>query len=1799
MAKQKGSGRSATKTIVAGEGGTVAPRRYCDGALVIEAEQSYRVVATRGSPMPSSELAIADDRVVEIELDGGVVLYTSFAQLRKDFPTDAQARAAQGAPADAYIFPRVLPLGGEARGLSDWAVKAWNLLALRFDDEAMAAHAVRGLAWLVEHRIAARAGLHALALGDERALERLGRAGAPQPELGIDTAAPILLFIHGTGSSTAGSFEGLWSVQNRALREALAAQYQGNALAFEHATLSVGPIGNALDLARALPAGARLHLVTHSRGGLVGELLARGGRGGPGGLGAFDETDLALAGDADAALLKELARELAAKRLRVERFVRVACPARGTSLASGRLDRYLSVIINVLRLASLGGTAPVLAQLEDFTAFAAAVIERRKDAQDFPGLAAMMPDSPLVRLLNRPGIEVEGDLTVIAGDAEPQGVLQRLALLLADLYYDGEHDFIVDTDNMSGGAARAEQRIFRHQHGEVSHFRYFANAETSRRVVSGLLQADGFGAGFVPLRREAVAPAMRAMPRAPSGPAPVVFVLPGIMGSALGVAAGDAIDTVWMDFLDLARGSLCRKLPIPDKFRVVAEAPLPRTYGRLIDHLGATQRVVPFAYDWRISLRQETDRLAERLLAELERTERENQPVRILAHSMGGLLARALLAFRPEVWRRVCLHPDARVVMLGTPTRGSHSITRVLAGQESVVDLLAVLDLRNSKREILATIARYPGVLELLPDARAAGTDSLLDAGFWSSLPAEQRRAFALPEAPSLDAAREVRARIGAVRFEAGRLIYVAGKSDETPIDFAFGDDGLEFTATDQGDGRVPWGTGIPEDAATVYYLDAVHGDMADTPEAFDALLELLHSGATMRLSRQPPAAARGAPRMRKMKAPVVQGFPDEAALESAARGGARRRAVKARLPRVRVRVRHGELRYARHPVVVGHYFGDSIVSAENALDRMLDNRLGAHLQLGLYPGRRNTAEVFVNPQAGRPSAIVVGLGGVGELSVGALADCFSAGLLRYAALCAEGAFPAADGGRCGVSALLVGSGGGGLSVEDALTGLLRGMYRAAQTLATSDYAARVVIEELELIELYEDRAIATVRALRRLVDQVEFRDGFDAPLRLDAGKGGFRRAMFEEPANWWQRLQIAGSDDGGLRFVSLTQRARAEARLQPLQRPLVNRFLEQARDGTANDDGVGVTLFELLLPNELKELAPERSDLVLIVDDESARYPWELLRDRHSADGEPMVVQRGVLRQLQTFEYRANPDTCRNTRALVVGDPLSKFVALPGAQREAEAVAACLADGDGTTRFDVKAVVRAKADTILRELMSNDFQIVHLAGHGVFEYPLEIEPADGGPRVPPVVSGMVIGDDMFLTSTEVRQMRRVPELVFINCCHLGRVEPGSRRNDWFMPQRLAANLAVEFVRMGVRAVIAAGWEVDDEAGRCFAEVFYRRLLAGVAFGKAVQEARRETWQRHRQVNTWGAYQCYGDPDYRIGTVRSNGADDAREPFVASAEARVALHNLAAEIASADALQPEAYAPRIAEIEQRLGEELLADGGLRARLGGIYFDCRDFANALRCYAAADLGELTPLDLEHYANAAARRAEELADRPAPSRAAARRKAAAAEEPRVLLDRAIVLLEGLLCLQPSAERYALMGSAQKRLALLGDDDEERRAALVRSAYAYASAARLAEERGMLDGYALLNAWSTRIVLGWLGGTPAAEQPAMLSLDQALEQTEARAQTLARSEDFWERALAGDCALLRLIAGGERDGAAVGAVAAAYRNAAALGARPREWHSVLSQVGMLARFARLAGRDRLATHLESLRSRLGAAA
>jgi hypothetical protein len=102
-------------------------------------------------------------------------------------------------------------------------------------------------------------------------------------------AQPILVMVHGTFVETVSTFGKLWTLHPQQVAS-LFDRYSDRVYALDHPTLGASPLANALTLVQALPSGARLHLLTHSRGGLVAEVLARvaGDRQAGRGVGAAD-----------------------------------------------------------------------------------------------------------------------------------------------------------------------------------------------------------------------------------------------------------------------------------------------------------------------------------------------------------------------------------------------------------------------------------------------------------------------------------------------------------------------------------------------------------------------------------------------------------------------------------------------------------------------------------------------------------------------------------------------------------------------------------------------------------------------------------------------------------------------------------------------------------------------------------------------------------------------------------------------------------------------------------------------------------------------------------------------------------------------------------------------------------------------------------------------------------------------------------------------------------------------------------------------------------------------------------------------------------------------------------------------------------------------------------------------------------------------------------------------------------------------------------------------------------------------
>ncbi|MGP0591074.1 DUF7379 domain-containing protein [Nitrospira sp. T9] len=1762
---------------------------------LITLKHSAKVERARAGRTPLALDDLNPDDLVQLELNQGVKLWVRADDLQQDFgltPT-------RGAAGEEIELPLVLPLGSASRGVvGDWIIKGLKVFGL--DPVGATTDFIKDK---VEGVLQPGPGLYrwkGKAPSDYSRIKPLETGKSNKP---------WLVFLHGTASSSEGSFGGLWEDGANARMLQLLAQYPDRVLAFQHRTLSQSPIQNAVELVRQFPKGARLHLVSHSRGGLVGELLCRSmveGRF------PFDQEDLGIFvqadRDDDRKELEQLGNLLQQKELVIERFVRVGCPARGTTLASGRLDRYLSILLNVVQAIPGLKANPVV---EGLSAFLLAVVKNRTKPEELPGLEAQMPGSPLIRILNRPGVRTRADLHVLGGDLEGEGIVGRLKTFVTDLFYREDHDLVVNTPAMLGGTERTREIQYWIDTGKnVDHFHYFRNPDTASRLLQALIQAEPHSLYHRLEGRPSEITEEDYRKRAPGLSQPVVYVLPGIMGSELNVGK----DRVWVDMWDLAMGGL-KKLKLTAE-NVVVGKPIASGYKDLVRFLAHSHEVKPFAYDWRKSLLETAQLLRKSLEETLEKLEGK-QPVRIVAHSMGGLVVRVMLA-TPEgknVWDRMCEHPGARFIMLGTPNGGSHAITAMLMGRDPLVRKLDLLDLTNSQTTLLGIISRFDGVLQLLPHT---GTLDVFRTEVWETLQEHDRPEdrgmgkgkiatsesagifWPLPDTAQLTNASKITTLIRDSPIDPQRMIYVAGCAAATPCDVSIDlsakpDRRIQVLATSAGDGRVPWETGIPAALKNrTYYVDCEHGDLANFPEAFEGLVALLNSGVTTKLSQTPPARRGVIVAPSAIAEGMVEMFPNEEDLIASALGSSRVRKTKLPPRKVRVKIINDNLSRASSPVAVGHYAGDTIVSAEAYLDRQLNGRLRERQRLGLYPNTLNTSAVVLNDQEDQqgsihPGAIVVGLGMVGELTPGGLTTSMSNAIVNYALECLE-----AHRKRClrlsevvsddfelkiPLTTLLIGTGAGGFSLNDSLQALLNGVLQANRRLRQlketrksedgespadalfeehmEDGAAQTVsIDSVEVLELFQDRAIQATKALRELARSGDFQKHLHIEELLVEGAASRQRAFFVEDAAWWQRLRIVTQPDGSLKFESLTNRARMETYLQPAQRKLIERFLKRASSSTQTDFELSNTLFELLIPNRLKEYAPDRRDIVLVLDEESAEFPWELLNNRYDPQARPLSVEAGMIRQLAVRDFRENVLHGTERNALVIGDPTSgepsgKFAPLPGAAAEAREVAKLIRHYGYR---DVVELVESDADPehILTALYKQPYRILHCAAHGVYQFPLEEEDdrpvapnlqptSKNDPCVKPkTVKGMVLGDGLFLTPAEIQQMRYVPELVFLNCCHLGRTN-GSGPSPEIPFHRLASNLGTQLIQMGVRAVIAAGWAVDDTAAKVFARKFYEEMFQNRFFGDAVRLARQEIYLQYGGSNTWGAYQCYGDPDFSLKDGSRPGAGDGH--MVAPVELRVELYNLVQTAQTAEPKDESRIRQQLDDLQIGAGQGWMDSSAMCAAFGKAYGELGLFDQAVQFYdrgRTLEPADATVESLEQLANLKVRWAlKQSLEMLPPAKAKTDDKAGKQEIPiKDLIDDAENILNCLIKIQPTQERYALKGKVFKGRAVLYKGRVQRKKALQQMEEYYGKGYELGREAERHDVfYPLVNQLAAKIVLSW--GTqksrtvPKGKTKQTDWVNETLSELEREAEELRHTgRSFWEWGLKPECRLLNAL-------------------------------------------------------------------
>ncbi len=1585
-----------------------------------------------------------DGDLVELLWADGLVTWTTRGRLAAAAPTAAPGAtpAAPGADpagaATAPLLPLERPSGFTERGVGGVVLRAWQVLRASLDGDHKAA-----LGGLIRDADAALC-------EDGPALRRVAAAGPTTLE---DTPSDAelatgrwLVLVHGTFSSVPVGFGALAPPAARADWQRLRDRYEGRILAYQHPTLSVSPAANALDLANRLPPGANVDVIGHSRGGLVAELLVAAPP--PHVLDALrraaDGPERALARD-----LLALAELRAARPELVRRVMRVAAPMRGTRIASGRVDEVLDGLAAVVNVtlpaiaATFPAAAPAAIASSGVVTAARALVrvvteDMAHDPEVAPGFAAMRPDGLLPKYLN-PALAPLGPARLVVagvftGSGGTPGAVQRM---LPEAFFGGDNDLVVETDRMYAEADHGASHAVEPDGPGIHHSAYFADAPTRALLVDWLAAPDGAPVrGVAPAARPTVAAEargpldyLRELPRrAPTGTGEVAVVVPGLLGSTLAVDG----ERVWVDLPALIRGRFAELEP--GKRSVEPTGLVRESYEPLVRALERAYDVAILPLDGRRSLETAVQALAELIGPPLAAGRR----VHLVAHSMGGLVARGLAAWAPQVWAAL-RGGGGRLVMMGTPNHGSWDAVATLLGEDRVVRALAAADLVNDGAEIVRILRTFELLLAMVPDALTNGP-SLWDADTWTALgvPAE--------EAPALGArlavARKARRELAAAWDDTlpGGVSLLLGSAPSPHSGLVLGPRGRAWLPEGDprgdgpGDGTVTHARSRLRDVPA-WWVDAPHDELPRHPDTLALIPALLRGASPPRTA--PPLRDRGA------LAPVapLAGYPTAADLTGTAAPRRKRGRV------VRVSVTHGTVEDARYPILVGLGRHEDLRGPLHRLDRALDGELGRLHAAGMLPEELGRHKIVGGPTA---TALVVGLGDLAALTPTALAQAVRTAVADHLHA-GRASDPASRAGR-GLSVLLPGP-EASVAPAAAVHAVVEGVSRALGDLAAwPDVVAR--FGELEIVEVREDRAARAAHAAHHVAAADPF--GFDLGLRWEPAPqvrlGSRQRASGPDrrdrgPA--WRTLTFTDHGDH-LAYVFAAGTAVARPGSVALGGPLD----ADALRGTTRHDPSGPswrlarTLFGRLLPRDLRGTLLAGQPVSLGLDERTARIPWELLTDPQARDERPLATRIGLVRTLAA-PPREDARLCRRATALVVGDAAggtSGLGALPGADREARQVAALL----GQERYEVTRLGRDDAPDTLRErveqaLAGGRYRVLHVAAHGIHQ-----EPSAGH-----VVTGITFGRAATTWSVLGAQalvglLGELPELVFFNCCHLGRTEedelqPGAGRHA------LAASVASEFVTRGVRAVVVAGWAVDDAAANVFARSFYAELLAGAPFGDAVREARLATWRSDRTVNTWGAYQAYGDPTWTLVTAAAPRRRDVGRAQV-EAEVLDLLDDLTYEASvRGPARDPDdTPAARLRDLDDAVPAQLRTAAVLGA-LGDAWGALGVHATAverLREALGQDRGTLTVRQVEQLANFEGRQAAGLDD---------------PEAARALFRSSKRRLLALLRIAETPERWCLLGATRTReadRAPASDRPALRRAARV----AYERAAAMSARDGM---------------------------------------------------------------------------------------------------------------------------------------
>ncbi|HEY9747364.1 MAG TPA: CHAT domain-containing tetratricopeptide repeat protein [Allocoleopsis sp.] len=189
------------------------------------------------------------------------------------------------------------------------------------------------------------------------------------------------------------------------------------------------------------------------------------------------------------------------------------------------------------------------------------------------------------------------------------------------------------------------------------------------------------------------------------------------------------------------------------------------------------------------------------------------------------------------------------------------------------------------------------------------------------------------------------------------------------------------------------------------------------------------------------------------------------------------------------------------------------------------------------------------------------------------------------------------------------------------------------------------------------------------------------------------------------------------------------------------------------------------------------------------------------------------------------------------LGEPAEQLPSLPGAEKEAKAIATLL----GTKALTGDQATKTK---VLQQLPQA--QIVHLATHGLLD-------DFKGLGVPGAIALAPSGqDDGLLTASEILNLQLNAELVVLSACDTGQ---GRITGDGVV------GLSRSLISAGVPSVIVSLWKVPDEPTATLMTEFYRQLQRQPDKAQALRQAMLATKASYPDPLDWAAFMLMGEAE--------------------------------------------------------------------------------------------------------------------------------------------------------------------------------------------------------------------------------------------------------------------------------------------------------------------------------------------------